>query len=427
MIGLKKLGVFMVLLVLLGGGAALLFWDVGGECLSTLRTGKAQVDYLMTASDAEGGIYALCRAEKGYALVLGDQSGRRTARWELTAEGLPAQSTPSVLYPAAGGAVYLGLYNTEEETAHLQLYRLTERGRSAELLLDRACTGTNLQEQMASVRLSAFSQVDNVVTFAVLEGDTASFYQRTSADSGLEQLQQVTQPGLQAATALSDGSLVLATRDSLLRTDREAVSLTNGENIIQITQAGTGVYYVDGASLKVFYADFADWKPYNFLDLEKEDHDLDDCTDLWVTRDGDVLLLMEGNTLLLDRGSTVSDLSGMLCRPTAQCVLILGGIALGVLALTVLLWFVVCEQRQFRLPLLVRWGVLFGVVALLGTDPPCQPADGAAGGRRFAWHGSSAGQPEPRWAGGRRPAPAVGRQPGGGPGRALPGCRSSVV
>ena len=367
MIGLKKLGVFVVLLVLLGGGAALLFWDVGGECLSTLRTGKAQVDYLMTASDAEGGIYALCRTEEGYALVLGDQSGRRTARWELTAEGLPAQSTPSVLYPAAGGAVYLGLYNTEEETAHLQLYRLTERGRSAELLLDRACTGTNLQEQMASVRLSAFSQVDNVVTFAVLEGNTASFYQRTSADSGLEQLQQVTQPGLQAATALSDGSLVLATRDSLLRTDREAVSLTNGENIIQITQAGTGVFYVDGASLKVFYADFADWKPYNFLDLEKEGYDLDDCTDLWVTRDGDVLLLMEGNTLLLDRGSTVSDLSGMLCRPATQCVLILGGIALGVLVLTVLLWFVVCEQRQFRLPLLVRWGVLFGAVALLGT------------------------------------------------------------
>ena len=63
MIGLKKLGVFMVLLVLLGGGAALLFWDVGGECLSTLRTGKAQVDYLMTASDAEWGIYALCRSE----------------------------------------------------------------------------------------------------------------------------------------------------------------------------------------------------------------------------------------------------------------------------------------------------------------------------------------------------------------------------
>ena len=109
MIGLKKLGVFVVLLVLLGGGAALLFWDVGGECLSTLRTGKAQVDYLMTASDAEGGIYALCRAEEGYALVVGDQNGRRTARWGLTAEGLPAQGTPSLLYPAAGGAVYLGL------------------------------------------------------------------------------------------------------------------------------------------------------------------------------------------------------------------------------------------------------------------------------------------------------------------------------
>ena len=46
MVGLKKLGVFVILLALLGGGAALLFWDVGGECLSVLRTGKAQDDYL---------------------------------------------------------------------------------------------------------------------------------------------------------------------------------------------------------------------------------------------------------------------------------------------------------------------------------------------------------------------------------------------
>ena len=74
-----------------------------------------------------------------------------------------------------------------------------------------------------------------------------------------------------------------------------------------------------------------------------------------------------GNTLLLDRGSTVSDLSGMLCRPVGQCVLTLVGIALAVLTVTALLWYVVCEQRRFRLPLLVRWGVLAAAVAALGT------------------------------------------------------------
>lgn len=365
--GLKRLGVFLVLLALLGGRAALLFWDVGAECLSVLHTGRGQADYLLAATDAEGEVYVLGRADGGYALVLGDQAGRRTERWMLRAEGLPEESIPVRLYPAAGGAVYLGLYNTGEEPARLQLYRITEEGRAAELLLNEPCTGGSLREQMDSVRLSDFSEVDNVVTFAVLRGDTATFYQRTSADSGLEQLQQVTQIGLRAALALSDGTLVLATGDSLMRSDRAAVPLEEGTIITELIQAGTGVYYVDGAGLAVFYADFADWRPYPFLTLEKDSYDLDGCTDLWVTRDGNTLLLMGGNTLLLDRGSTVSDLSGMLCRPVEQCVLTLVGIALAVLTVTALLWYVVCEQRRFRLPLLVRWGVLAAAVAALGT------------------------------------------------------------
>ena len=366
MAGLKKLGIFVLILALLGCGTALLFWDIGADCLSVLRTGTGRAEYLLAASDAEGGIYALGRTDRGYQLVVGDQTGRRTGVWRLTAEGLPEESTPALLYPAAGGAVYLGLYNTEEET-RLELYRITQEGAAAELLLSEPCPGGNLQEQMSALTLSSFSQVDSVVTFALLRGDTAEFYQRTSASSGLEQIESVEQPGLRAALALSDGTLVLAAGDSLIRTDREPIPLTDGENIIQLTQAGTGVYYVDGASLEVFYADFADWQPYSYLTLEKDAYDLDACSDLHLTRDGDVLLLMEGRRLLLDRGSVVSDLSGMLYRPAAQCGLILAGMAAAVAAVTVLLWYAVCEQRRFRLPLLLRWGVLTAAAAALGV------------------------------------------------------------
>ena len=38
---------------------------------------------------------------------------------------------------------------------------------------------------------------------------------------------------------------------------------------------------------------------------------------------------MEGERLLLDRGSSVSDLTGMLYRSPVQCGLILAGLALG--------------------------------------------------------------------------------------------------
>ena len=364
---LKKWGVFLVLLALVGSGAALLFWDLGAECLSVLRTGTGQTQYLLTAADAEGNIYALGRSEEGYELVLGDADGRRTDRWTLTAEGLPQESWPAAVYPASGGAVYLGLYQTEGAETHLQLYRLTDQGRTAELLLDEPCQGESLPEQMDSLRFSAFSEVDSVVTFAVIEGDTARFYQRTSASSGLELLQEVTEPGLHTAMALSDGSVVLAAGEGLVRTGGETIALEGNETVIRLLQAGTGIYYVDGASLAVFYADYADWRPYSFLELSKDAYDLDACTDLWVTRNGDALLLMDGQRLLMDRGSTVSDLTGLLYRPASQCVLILLGLVLGVLAVTTLLWYLVCEERRFRLPMLVRWGVLLAAAAALGV------------------------------------------------------------
>ena len=334
--------------------------------MSILRTGRGTASYLLTAADAQGQIYVLGRDSGQYTLVVGDQTGKRTETWTLTAEGLPQESVPAALYPAAGGAVYLGLYNTQEET-QLQLYRITQNGAQAELLLNEPCPGVSLQEQMAALTLSDFSEVDGVVSFALMEGDTATFYRRTNANSGLEKLGEVTQEGLQAALVLSDGSLVLATGNTLTRTDGQSVTLTNGEQITKLTQAGTGLCYVDGAGLKVFYADFAQWQPYPTLELEKEAYDLNHCTDLWITRDGDALLLMDGNTLLLDRGSAVSDLTGMLYASPQRCGLTLTGLALAVLVISVLVWFALCEQNRFRLPMLVRWGCLVLAVAILGT------------------------------------------------------------
>ena len=362
----KRWSIFVLILALLGCGASLLFWDTGRECVSILRTGRGTASYLLTAADAQGQIYVLGRDSGQYTLVVGDQTGKRTETWTLTAEGLPQESVPAALYPAAGGAVYLGLYNTQEET-QLQLYRITQNGAQAELLLNEPCPGVSLQEQMAALTLSDFSEVDGVVSFALMEGDTATFYRRTNANSGLEKLGEVTQEGLQAALVLSDGSLVLATGNTLTRTDGQSVTLTNGEQITKLTQAGTGLCYVDGAGLKVFYADFAQWQPYPTLELEKEAYDLNHCTDLWITRDGDALLLMDGNTLLLDRGSAVSDLTGMLYASPQRCGLTLTGLALAVLVISVLVWFALCEQNRFRLPMLVRWGCLVLAVAILGT------------------------------------------------------------
>ena len=97
---LTKLGVFLALLCLLGVGATRLFWDLGWACISVLRTGVGQGDYLLTASDAEGGVYVLGRENGVYQLVIGDQAGRRTDRWTLPADVLPRESKPVLLRPA---------------------------------------------------------------------------------------------------------------------------------------------------------------------------------------------------------------------------------------------------------------------------------------------------------------------------------------
>ena len=134
--------------------------------------------------------------------------------------------------------------------------------------------------------LSSFSQVDSVVTFALLAEDTATFYRRTGADGGLEKAGTFTQAGLRDALALSDGTAVLACAGGLVRTDGAMISLSDAEIIIGLNQTGTGVCYVDAAGLKVFYADFTDWQPYPILELEKEEYDLDACTSLWITQEG---------------------------------------------------------------------------------------------------------------------------------------------
>ena len=49
---------------------------------------------------------------------------------------------------------------------------------------------------MAETRLSDFSEVDGVVTFALLQGYSAHFYQRTGTTGGLEELDTVTRGDL---------------------------------------------------------------------------------------------------------------------------------------------------------------------------------------------------------------------------------------
>ena len=363
---LRKLVVFLVLLSLFSALSALLFWDLGVSCVSILRTGVGDGTFLMVTSDPLGRVYVLERKNGAYRLVIGGQSGRQLEQWLLDERALPPESRPTALYSAGNGTVYLGLYSIEDSSAALQVYQISEKGKAVQLLLSEPCRGDCLPEQMDNVRLSDFSSMDGEVTFAVIQGDMASFYQESRRGDGLECVMVAQWEGLRQALALSNGEQVLATESGLLRTGYAPAELEQGEIITRLHQAGTGVCYIDGAGLGVFRADFADWRPYRYLTLEKNSYSLDDITNLSLTWEGDALLLVNGERLLLDRDGTVTDLSGILYRPQWQCALILAGLVLGILALTFIFWYLLCEVRRMRIPMLLRWGALTAAAAVLG-------------------------------------------------------------
>ena len=82
---LKQGCIYLLILVVLSAGAALLFWDLGAECVSVLQTGRGGADYFLTASGEDGNVYALGRRDGRYVIAVGDENGRRLAHWDLTA------------------------------------------------------------------------------------------------------------------------------------------------------------------------------------------------------------------------------------------------------------------------------------------------------------------------------------------------------
>lgn len=359
---LKKAAVFIGLLCLVGAGACLIFWDLGASCFGVL-TGRDTVGgYLLVAADEMGEIYALEKPDGGYRIVTGDISGRRDDVWTVDSGLLPLESEPSKLYPTAGGTVYLGLYDLDDGGVALKLYKVENSGKDVELVLTEPCPGRTMAEAMASVRLSDHSIIDGTVRFAVIRENAASFYRIDPAGQAAPD-EVVTGSDIRAAMALPDGEYVLAAGGELRRTGRETVAFDGGEIVTGFAQAGTGVYYIDFSGLRVFYASYSSWLPDAYLDLEKSGCDLDGLYDMAVTRDGDVLLLIDGGSLWLVRAGNTYDLSGMLHAPVWQCALVLLGLSLAVVIVTMALWYIFCERRRLRIPMLISWGVLAAAVA----------------------------------------------------------------
>jgi len=366
----KKIGIYLGLLLLLAGFGVLLLEPLLADCFAVLSTGHGRLRYVAAAAGETGEIYALGRDGETFTIAQGDPYGESAGRWSFASGQIPETARFAAFYPDTRDVFYLGVYLTDGagNVTDLALFRLSDKGKSVELLLKEPCAGSSVPEQMGSVKISSFSKVSGETRFALIKGDGVTVYGAPPGEAGLQVRAAAKVPGVTAALALMDGSLAAAGEDGLYLSGEDAAYGRGGQIVSGLRQAGAGMYYIDLASLQVIYTDLANPERFqSAMSLEKSGYDLNGATSLSLTREGNALILLNGNTLLLDRGSAVTDLTAMLYAPAWQCALTLAGLFLAAAVMALLLWYVICERQALQIPLLLRWGVALAAVAVLSA------------------------------------------------------------
>lgn len=358
----RKSVTFLMIAVLTAFVMAVFFAPLAADCLSVLTNGWGQRKYLAAGTGGET-VALVSRTDNGFRLTMGTLDGMRTGEWTSV---LPtaADCTIAGIYPASDSSVFLGVYETATQAAeNLAVYRLSADG-GVERLLVHPCKGDSAAERMASAVLSGFSEQEGIVSFALTDEDTVQAYTYGSAEGGLTQgVAQQTNSAASAAV-LADGTVALGGAGWLTLDGRPVSFPVENHIVTNLTQVGAGLYYVDSASLKVFYSDLTGTGCAEVLDLSHVGT-LDGLTSLSLTRDGGALLLWDGHTLELVQSSGTIDLSGLLYRSFVSCMLILIGLVLLWMVCTLILWYLLCVRQRSHLPLVIRAGGTLAVGTLL--------------------------------------------------------------
>ena len=102
--------------------------------------------------------------------------------------------------------------------------------------------------------LSGFSEQDGAVQFVLVDDGMAQIY-RCGAGSGLQQGELLPACGASAAAVLADATQSSAARGGLSWTGGAWTFSPDNCIVAYLTQVGTGLFYIDSASPKVFYCD----------------------------------------------------------------------------------------------------------------------------------------------------------------------------
>ncbi len=351
---------FAVVVLFIMAAMAMVCSPLIGDCISILQTGCGSRQYLAIGA-GQSGICAVSQEKNGFRFTFGTADGKRQG--SQTAD-LPEAAAGSVagVYPAADG-IYLPIYLPEAGTgaaANLALYRLPREGAPERLLL-QPCTGDTPAQRMADCRISGFTEQDGQVSFALFDQGMVQAY-HTSEEGGLYEGQSCVADGAVCAAMLSDGSIALGGKGMLTIDGQPVWFPVENQIVTQLTQVGSGFFYIDSASFDVFFNDLTGTEAVQAFSLDTM---LDKITGMAFLPDGRLLILRDGHQLQLVQESGSMQLNRLLYHTPAACVLILIGLLFVVLVLAVLVWGCFCAQQQGYLPLVVRWGSLTALAVLV--------------------------------------------------------------
>ena len=374
---LRKALSFLVLLIY-ALCAGLVLFRPAADSLSVLRNGYGTACYEAIGVGEDGEVAAAGRDGEKLRLAFGTLAGERLDSWSARLPAAAAKGSLARLYPVGKNTVFLAVYEDGEENwSELAVYRIV-RSKAAEALLRIPCTGDSAALRRDSVQISTFSRENGEVRFAVTSPDGIQGYACRENSGGVEERErQPEQPALSAAV-LPDGSLAVGGVGFLTLDGETVAGDLSKQNITYLTQAGAGLFYLDSAGLAVFYSDLTGTGVREALQLGVN-QELDDVTDLAITGQGGVLLLLGGHRLVLDQGRTCTELTGMLYRSAGASWALLLGAGLGLLLLTVLIWYGLEGRGSGQVSVAVRWGgillagaLTIGTVLLVAVIRPAQ-------------------------------------------------------
>lgn len=354
-------GAVVVLLTVLC--TALLCRSMILDCWSILCNGYGQRTYL-TASVNGSMVSLLSQEGDRFRLLLATLDGKRTQKRTVELPVSATQCMQPELHVSPDGTAFLTVYEAAEgqSASYLALYRLPVQG-TPERLLYEPCLGQTVSERLRSIYLSGITEREGKISFALVQGESATVYTGARTQGGLERQESQKMTYLADTAVLPDGTLIYGGTEWLMLDGRRSAFSVSGRIITYLTQTQAGLYYIDGISQNVMYCDETASQTIQVLNLS-EQAELEGLTSLSIAEDGSVLLLRNSHTLEHVRRDGVTDLTGMLYRSRAASIGLLIALTVATIGIAALLWYVLCGRRHGFMPLAVRWGVLLALAAV---------------------------------------------------------------